>query len=181
MALNDDTGLANLSGLVARRLAARVSRRTFMARLGQGMIALSLGSAGAVAFAEGALADPVCACGRCTSVPFTGESCCGRNSVTCRTLTGTNACPSGTCICGCWWVNVSTSSCASGLLEWCDCCGACQSGGACACVTGSDGRRYPTCCTHKWWTSKDVCGDCTSHIKCRRQRCISSTYTTPHC
>lgn len=139
-------------------LAGRVSRRSFMGRLGRGAIAATLGGAGATLLLNQRAEAHTCPCSNCG------------NSIGCGTLTGVQgSCPSDTCQCGCWCINVSSDKCASGIREWCDCCGGCAEGsGGCRCVNG-----IPTCCYHKEWP--EGCGSADTHIKCRYHKCVSSS------
>jgi hypothetical protein len=108
------TILEGLASQTARRMAARISRRSFVGRAGLGLVAASMGGAGtALLFPEVAEAHT------CPS----GCNC--SESVTCVALTGVNGCPSGTCECGCWTVSDCTRcpgqpNC---VKSWCDCCG----------------------------------------------------------
>jgi hypothetical protein len=166
--------LSNASGTFSRYLARTHSRRTFLARVGQGGIAVALGSSGALQLAGVAQADGACNCGICPSNP----SCCSNNSVTCLCLTNSNACPSGSCIGGCWWTSVPTSECSSGLREWCDCVAGCEN--PCGCWN-CNGASTPRCCRHKTYSSRSQCGNGCNHIRCRRHRCIGSTFTVGTC
>jgi hypothetical protein len=146
-----------LSGAIARRLAMKLSRRSFIGRIGKGTVALSLGGAGAALILPEAAWAHSCPGG-----------CDCSHSVTCGALTGSNSCPSGTCECGCWTVtDCGTCSNSPGCLKyWCDCCGGdyCHGGAQCRCVGGS-----PSCCIHKTWSGG--CGDSSWHIACRKSIC----------
>ena len=156
---NGISSLETLSEEIARGFAQRVSRRSFLGRLGKGMIAASLGAGGAAILAEDAFAH-ACNCERCDC------------SIGCAALPGhnSNSCPPGTCTCGCWCV--SGESCPA-FREWCDCCGGdyCNPHG-CRCVTGTDGCTRPSCCHHKEWPGG--CGSSSWHIACRRSQCVSA-------
>lgn len=147
------THLESLSNRASRRLAGRISRRSFMGRVGKGAIAATLGSAGANLLLAPAIAHD--------------NPCQAGCSIGCATLTGSNNCPSGSCNCGCWCIRVPSGTCSSTYREWCDCCGGCQ--GNLKCVEGSDGLTHPSCYNHKAWP--EGCDDL--HIKCRRHRCVS--------
>jgi hypothetical protein len=165
MTTTETTGLEKVGGDFSRFFASRVSRRSFLSRVGVGAVALTMGGTAGEALVERAHAHSSCNCGACSG------TCGCNNSVTCANLTGSNVCPSGSCICGCWWV--SYSGCASGFREWCDCCMGC---GSCSCHSGA-----PSCCNHKFYSSRSTCSTGCNHIKCRRWRCISSTYTVTRC
>jgi hypothetical protein len=159
------TYLEQLSEAVARGLSARVSRRSALGRLGRGAIAVSLGG-GAAAYLSETAAAHGCPCG----------SGCGF-SVRCQCLSGgaVGSCPSGTCECGWWCVN--DSSCPSGHKFWIDCCGGCNNGGSCTCMTDCvDGVSRPYCCHHKvYGCGCGTVGSESSHIKCRIRRCGNCT------
>lgn len=105
-------------------LASRVSRRSFMGRLGSGLAAASVGAS---AF----------------ELIGAGSAAAATNSATCSLIIGTNSCPSYRgCACGCW---------SAGSFNWCDCC---DNGQWCnhpghSCHQTSQG---PTCCNSKEWT-----------------------------
>jgi hypothetical protein len=164
MAGSDATRLESASAHAARSLANHMSRRSFLSRIGQGAIVLSLGRFAFDAFNNPVLAHSTCNCGACT-----GDCCSAAHSIGCDTLTGSNSCPNGSWLCGCWTVNNST--CGSGIREWCDCCGGCGTPANCRCVTGTDGGSYPACCRHKFYQGGS--GNSCDHIKCRRHRCVS--------
>lgn len=148
-----DTKLERYSKVATTRLARSVSRRSFIGRVGRGAIAASLGSAGAALLANNSALAHTGGCGCADG--------CGL-SVSCDNLPGHmhNSCPSGSCGCGCWCC--STTGCASGYREWCDCCGGCSGGAGCA-----NGK--PTCYNHAVWSN-----GCNGHIhiKCRRKNCV---------
>lgn len=142
--------LEGLSENGARRLAMRVSRRSFLGRLGRGMIAASLGAAsGAMLLADSVIAHPL-------------PGGCGGCSVTCNTLTGNNRCPNGTNPNGCWCI--TASPCAN-YKEWCDCTGDNYCQGNRRCINGN-----PSCYNHRFYSNT---GD--THIACRRYRCVNQS------
>lgn len=146
---------------VSRKLANTISRRSFLGRLGIGAIAATLGNGASVLiFPEEAAAHT--------------NPCQSGCSISCGTLTGSNACPAGTCNAGCWCVRVSTSICQSTLRHFCDCAGGDYCGShPCHCVTGTDGLTHPSCCLHKLWP--DGCGVVDEwHIACRVIDCLNS-------
>jgi hypothetical protein len=163
-----DTWLEDVTEAIARALAARVSRRSFLGRVGKGTIAVALGgSAGAALMnADSAFGTHAnCNCQNC--------SC----SASCNQLWGTNACPTvafgacaDACACGSWCF--SDSGCPSTIRRWEDCCGInycnCSGGPRCA---GSPSR--PVCVHHK--TYSGGCGTIgTSQVVCRQTACTSS-------
>jgi hypothetical protein len=160
----EETLLETLSNSFAQGLAMRISRRSTLGRLGRGAIAISLGGAGAALLAPG---EAFASCSCCTT---------GNNSIRCQCLAGgSNACPSDTCQCG-WWC-VSDSTCSSGHKFWTDCCGGCNNGGLCTCITDCvDGTVRPSCCwTKEWGCGCGTVGSQFSHIKCRIHICGSCT------
>lgn len=167
-----DSSLSNASGGFARYLAARTSRRSFLSRVGQGGIAVALGSASGLTLPEAAHADGSCQCGICPSC------CSGGFSITCLCLTGQNQCPSGSCIGGCWWERVSLLDCGTSVREWCDCVDGCQS--SCNCRS-CNGATTVHCCRHKTYSSRSQCGGGCNHIRCRRHRCVSGTFPVSTC
>jgi hypothetical protein len=99
---------------LARVTAARMSRRTFVARLGRGVALASLTGAGIMATAQEALAACQYAgtdqggagCLITCDHPAGGGNCCGQLSINCADLAGgSNTCPDGSCECGCWVVS----------------------------------------------------------------------------
>jgi hypothetical protein len=165
----EQTLLSRGAAFLSQRLAERVSRRSFLARVGRGAIAVAMGGSAALALPDRGYAHDSCECGSCSG------SCCGALTVRCENLPGwnRNRCPSDSCICGCWWESVSTSVCSSGIREWCDCCRGCT---GCDCVND-----HPTCCRHKTYSSRSQCASGCNHIRCRRWRCIDSTFTVTTC
>lgn len=156
------TRAEQVSDLIARSLAQHVSRRSFLGRLGKGVVAASLGAAGA----EALLRPPTAL----------GVNCGVNNcSVQCSHLPGwnQNACPTGTCECGCWCLISANPGCPNSHTQWCDCCGGsyCNGGANCKCVS-SCGTTYPSCCLTKDWSGG--CGDSSWHIACRKSNCRSS-------
>jgi hypothetical protein len=160
------TRAEQVSDLIARSLAQHISRRSFLGRLGKGVVAVSLGAAGA----EALLRPP-------TAMAIT----CDVNgcSIQCSQLNGwnQNSCPTGTCECGCWCLISSNQGCPNSHKQWCDCCGGgwCGAPGhGCHCQTaGCNGKTYPTCCYTKEWTGQG-CGDSSWHIACRKSDCRTS-------
>lgn len=137
-----------------RWLAERTPRRSFLGKVGRGLVASSVGGAAALSlFAETAYA------GNC--------GCNGNVSVSCGCLTGTNLCPSDTCECGCWQTcnQVLCPGCLQNV-NWCDCCN--TSAKSSDCVPSCESR--PKNCFPKEWS-----GGCSSGytIRCRKYRCGS--------
>lgn len=185
MSGHEETGLESLViDRLSRRLANRVSRRSFISRLGRGLAVASVSGLGVLATAKEAYAvcqyagtdAGRCVCGTVTCNDPQGESCCTRLSINCADLPGgSNACPSGTCKCGCWCIG--DSGCASGLRMWTDCCGC--SPGDCHCLIGCDQLSHPTCCRTKCYGGCGTCG--TSKIKCRVKKCVGMTTCNSNC
>lgn len=165
------TALSDASARVARFLAGRTTRRSLLARVGQGSIVVAMGGGAALRLADVAYADGGCNCGAC---PSCGS--CTANSATCNCAFGINTCTNGSCIGGCWWE--SWSGCQSGIREWCDCVSGCDN--PCTCVNCSTGQ-HPRCCRHKTYSSRSQCGNGCNHIRCRRWTCIGSTFTVTTC
>jgi hypothetical protein len=128
-------------------LAQRFDRRSFIAQMGKGGVALAVGSTVAALDAPLATAH---------------TNPCGQpNSVTCNTIIGQNQCPAGSCSCGYW--DCYAPPCPSGLTRWHDCCGGCDSG--CYCIND-----HPICCNHRAYTQGCLSGQ-SPHIKCRHYSC----------
>ena len=166
--------LGTASGSAARYIANRMSRRSFLGRLGQGAIVTAMGTSGLTLLAQSAFAHSPnpCVCGQCTG---DNGNCCSRDSIGCGSLPGwndSNNCPPGSELCGCWTVTVSSGTCASGIREWCDCCKGCGTPANCQCITGDDGLTHPSCCRHKFYTGFQA--NACDHIRCRRRRCVGS-------
>jgi hypothetical protein len=164
---------------IAKGVASRYSRRSFVGHLGRVAIVLTGSGAGVGLLASPASAlqcdgcDPDCAqgCGN-GNCPC---STCG-HSVTCKGLTGTGGrCPSNTFACGSWVC--SCPSCPSPhLRRWTDCCGTgqCNGGANCHCHSDVDGRSRPTCCYTKCYKTGNgggagTCSD--AYIVCRFEKC----------
>src|SRR6266516_481215 len=94
----------------SRALARRLPRRTFLGKVGLYATAAVVGASASTLLSQ----DPALARSNC--------GCTGGNSVSCQCLTGTNACPSGTCQCGCWTVCNSSICAFPNSVNWCDCC-----------------------------------------------------------
>ena len=146
--------------VLTRWLADRTPRRAFLGRIGRGLVASSVGGAAALSlFTERAYAG--------------GCGCYGDVSVSCDCLPGgTNACPSGTCECGCW--TTCTSMCTGcNNTQWCDCCN--TSAGTPSCVQGcgpDPGR--PKNCFNKEWSGG--CGTVNqTQIRCRHWFCSTGS------
>jgi hypothetical protein len=142
----------------ARGLASRITRRSFLGDVAKAGMALAV-AGGVVGFAGVEEAEAT-HCGGCAS-------CTPSLSITCRALTGTNACPDGSCRCG-WW-DVAGGPCGD-CTRWHDCCFGC--GGSGTCRHNDQGECAPTCCNRK-----DYCGGCgtrfQTRIKCRMYTCPS--------
>ena len=155
--MTNGTVLEAAASRATRGLAGRISRRSFVGRAGLGIVAASVGGSGTALLFPASAAAHTCPGG-----------CDCSESVTCATLTGANACPSGTCECGCWTVSDCThcSSEPNCTKSWCDCCGGdyCNPN-PCNCVGG-----HPSCCNHK--THSGGCGVLNQwHIACRKSFC----------
>jgi len=152
-----ETRLEALAEQVMRKLSVKMSRRAVIDRLGKQAIAVSVGGAGVAILASPAYAHVGGGCGSCQG------SCCGPDSVWCSTLTGVNACPSGSVGCGSW----IAGTCAGGAtLRYADCCGGCNNGASCTCIGGA-----PSCCRHQVHHNGAIDDCSTQHIKCRRSFC----------
>jgi hypothetical protein len=176
------TRLEGLSESVSRSLAGRVSRRSFLGRLGKGAIAASLGASSAALLRTPSSAQAALIC--------SGSS--NNCSIACDYLKGWvvpysdrgkdlwNYCPTGTCKCGSWVVKVIQTTCGSTYRRWTDCCDTqkswCPAHGGCNCnSTGADGNHHPSCCNTKEWGScaNDDCGkQGQTKIVCRFHKCV---------
>jgi hypothetical protein len=140
----------------SRALANRLPRRTFLSRVGLYATAAVIGSSASTLLSQ----DPALANGGC--------GCNGFNSVSCQCLTGRNACPSGTCQCGCWTVCDFTICSAPNSVNWCDCCN--TSAHSASCVSRCNSQ--PSNCFSKEHTGQ---GCTTGHtIRCRYHQCVGS-------
>jgi hypothetical protein len=155
------TRLEGIANRVSRRLAMRVTRRSFIGRLGAGATVALLGAEAANLIAS----------------PSSALACSSGCSTGCLELDGwkKNSCPTGSCDSGCWCITVPQSTCSTGLKRWCDCTGGCSHGADCHC--NSNGA--PTCCNHKFWGGG--CGDSDDYIKCRHWNCVASCNPTSVC
>lgn len=131
-----------LTERLSRRVANGITRKSFLGRMGAGLVAVG-GGALAVEVPQ-ALAD---SCGCANS----------GHSTNCSPL---SSCPAGTCTCGAW--SMCEPACAPFLRSYQDCCGSC---GQISC--GSDG--YPSCCyTHPYGSN---CNGF-SKVQCRAIYCV---------
>lgn len=137
---------------MARGLAKRFSRRSFLGQTGAGGVAVAMGGL------AGAHIDPTVAAAHTPP--------CGSGfAVPCNTLNGNNNCPAGTCSCG-WWIDPDNlNRCPGSNVRWHDCCGACNEGNLCNCVSG-----HPHCCNHQLYDNECLSGT-SAHIKCRFYTC----------
>jgi hypothetical protein len=156
---DDRTWVEEVADSISRSLAGRVSRRSFIGRVGLGAVAASLGSVGA-------------AITRSESAWAGHASCPSGCSCACSTQCGNvfpgnpgGTCPSPTCKCGTWCFQDSV--CGSGYRRYDDCCSInwCNANGGCKCVAGRG-----SCCNHKAYP--EGCGDSASIIVCRTLQCV---------
>ncbi len=185
------TNLERLNRSIIVSLDDRITRRSFVGRMGRGLLVWSLAGTGVVALAGAAHAacnydgsqDAPCGCGngdcgttlKCKPAP--NHNCCLALTITCKDLTGTGGqCPANTSACGSWSI-VNPTGCTSGnhIEQWTDCCGTsgvCDGGNNCQCVTGCDGELQPTCCRTKCYCGGfGSCGS--AYIRCRFAQCVS--------
>lgn len=170
-----DRGAASLS----RAMAKRVTRRSALSKVGRYGMAISLGAAGSVLLDDQRAEADVLAsgCGGCRG------GCCNHNSYWCS-LGG--RCPDVTCRCGSWWAGCRCSNGAR--LMYGDCCGDCNCGGYCTCISSTGcnggpcnepggGSPCPSCCHQIEYVGDPnrECGvcktDCPWYINCRRAYC----------
>ncbi len=156
---------------LARGLANRFTRRSFLGDVGRGGLALALG--GTVVGVDSAYAA-------CDGSPCSNCTSCANetNSIRCdQCCEYQNSCPAGSCSCG-WW-DANGGPCTNNpnnCTRWHDCCGGCGTGSS-KCLLGDGGTCRPHCCNRKAYCS-GACGtkiSCTqgSLIKCRIWRCDS--------
>lgn len=162
--MRNSTFIESLSDRASAQLAERIPRDTFVGRIGQTLVAVSLGSAGAAFFSQEAGAHtPSTGCGVASRAACTG-SCCSANSVTCTTGFGQNSCPAGSYTCGYWEYTDQACTTFNKIRRWTDCCGGCNNGGNCRCFGSA-----PSCCRHKDYPQQTT--DYCDHIKCRFTFC----------
>ena len=159
------------SETATRALAGKLSRRSFLGRVGRGAIAITLGAQGM------RLLTPSLAIADHHPCPSGCDCSC---SVSCNYLPGwnSNSCPNwpnGTCRCGSWCFNDNT--CASGMRRWIDCCntGWCGNHGGCKCI---ESKNRPTCCNDRAYSNGD-CSPSPGLIVCRIQTCGSCAVSFP--
>jgi hypothetical protein len=159
------THLERAAGGATRALSRRLSRRTFVGRVGRYAIATSLG-AGGLALVDPAAAHNTGTCGACNPG---APTCCtnGTDSVLCSNLPGwnQNSCPPGTAGCGSWTAGTCGPG-GTGTLRFADCCLQCGNGDLCTCIGGA-----PSCCRHQRWRNGAIDDCAINHIKCRRSFC----------
>jgi hypothetical protein len=135
---------ARLVQRVSSALAGRTSRRGFLARSAVAGTALSVAPTDLLLRPTTAYAA-ICGCSG--SNCDCGDLCCDGYTEFCCTLTGVNACPSGTALGG-WWKADGSSYCGNGPRYYMDCnvlpgANPCS----CGCAQGSCANRK-ACCTH---------------------------------
>lgn len=170
--------LQSVTANLSKNVASRVSRRSFLGRVGR--LTMVMAAAGTVV---GITADEASAL-QCDCAGRVGDANCTGNrtapsgcrdtghSVTCLGLTGTGGqCPPNTVACGSWPCNCPTSVCASGTRIWTDCCasGQCSGASSCRCVRDTDGVLRRTCCNKKFYANGG--SNCSHFIRCRYARC----------
>jgi hypothetical protein len=179
--MSKSSAVESTTAASARALALRVSRRSFLGRLGRLTVVMAAASAGVNILDDRASAlqcdqclpggNTGCGSGR---TPSNGP-CSGARSVTCGALTGTGGrCPDNSFACGSW--SCSCSACASGVKRWTDCCGTgqCSASSSCRCATDSDGYTRKTCCVRKFYAGGNGggSGTCNAFIYCRFGKCV---------
>jgi hypothetical protein len=170
---------------LSRAAAERVSRRSFVGKLGRfGIVAAGAG-VGLGVLSNTAWA--VCTDFNCDCAGREGDSGCGSgrgcpgcekcgHSLTCKALTGIGgACPSGTRTCGSWTCNCGSGTCGGGVREWVDCCPEdgntiCSDASSCRCLRDDDGCTHPTCCYRKDYAGGSITR--CAFIRCRFSRCL---------
>jgi hypothetical protein len=161
----DGSRLELAVGGASRSLAGRFSRRSFIGRLGLGVVAASLGESGLSLMRPGLAGATIASCGTC--------------SVSCNYLPGwlQNSCPTNSCRCGHWCFTDST--CPSGQTRrWTDCCdlGWCGAHGGCYCVTS---KNKVTCCNSRTYSPYD-CNPSGAKVVCRFNACNSGCSGIPN-
>ena len=174
-------------------LGSRSSRRSFLRRTAVAATALSVAPLDYVLHPVSAYAA---VCGCAGSSCGCGQACCDGYTEFCCTLTGANACPSGTFVGG-WWKADGSIYC-SGPRYYIDCmatCSTCSTGcrsgpfcdpgcdaTTCRCALGSCANRHAGCTTFRYGQCHQEIG-CSGRISCRVASCtppwlIDSTCTT---
>jgi hypothetical protein len=171
------------AGALAKSVAGRVSRRSFIGRLAKYcLVAIGSSTVADMIFSQAYALNCDCAgapqgtgCSQFRSC----SGCTASHSVTCKGLTGSGcpatggtggSCPSCTTACGSW-VCTNCPSCGGGSRVWTDCCATCgQCTGASTCqpVCDVDGASRATCCTPHYYTGGP--GGC-PYIVCRYEQC----------
>lgn len=173
------------AGGIAERLASRVTRRSFLGRVGR--FALVLAGSGTVvgAISKGARATLLgpCDCSdelqcdsTCTGVRPRPSGCASPydHSISCNKLIGRASCPTNpaTVHCGHWVCSCPTSIRPSGMSRWHDCCasaGQCAGLSTCRCMPDIDNVMRPTCCFKRCYSNEQT--PC-SYIVCRFRTCV---------
>lgn len=149
-------GLDRFIGEAGIRTANRLSRRSFIGRVGATSVGLA--TAGLVVGVDSA------------------EALCAGESITCRQLTGNNGCASGDCYDGGWTVPNNScdaaTQCGSNTTTWHDCC---KRRSVCGC---SYPQGLPSCCNDCVWNNQyqgaPWCGDGSQTqwvVRCRWYSC----------
>ncbi len=179
MTLATDRGLAARAG---RLLAARVSRRTFLTRTA--VVGAALAAAPVrYALRPGTAWAAVCGCNG--SSCDCRAMCCDGWTEFCCTLTGSNACPTGTVAAG-WWKADGSGFCVENGVDqpryYLDCNATCGNERPCECAHGDCGNRMTSCTNFRYGQCHQELG-CISRLVCRVVTCtppweIDATCTT---
>ncbi len=169
--------LSRSTGHVATEVASRISRRSFIGRVGK-LALVTAGGSAVLAF----LADPAYAllC-NCEGPDCSNDCGNGRpdpggcdqfsHSVTCAALGFSGVCPNTTVQCG-FWFCYSCSACGGGTRKWTDCCETghhCDNQSDCDCIKDVDDKKRPTCCHRRCYDQQHQACD---YIRCRFADCV---------
>ncbi len=137
------TSSATIAERLSRAIAARTTRRGFLSRTAITATALA---AAPTTFALRPVSAYAAVCGCSGSACDCGSACCDGYTEFCCTLTGVNACPSGTALGG-WWKADGASMCGGGPRFYMDCnVKPGQQPCSCGCA-GGDCNNRKSCCT----------------------------------
>ncbi len=160
----------SLAARAGRLLAARVSRRSFLTRTA--VVGAALAAAPVrYALRPGTAWAAICGCNG--SSCDCQAQCCDGWTEFCCTLTGENACPSGTVAAG-WWKAEGSGFCREGGVDqpryYLDCNAVCGNERPCECGLGDCGNRMTSCTDFRYGQCHQEV-PCVSRLVCRVVSC----------
>jgi hypothetical protein len=187
----DDGGqLVSVTERLGGFLAARTSRRSFLAKTTMTATALSVAPVDFL-LRPGTAYAAICECVPGTDCDCSSLCCDGYTQFCCTINNGVNACPAGT-FAGGWWKADGSIYCA-GPRYYIDCMGDCQGCGCgggnfcpscdglvCECALGSCNNRHVGCAEFRYGQCHQEIA-CSGRISCRVVSCTPPWLLDPSC